>query len=840
MFRLPRLDITSFWLGFIAATLFWFLFSRIRPLFPKILAWYKNYARELKLRSQEGVNESLRRETIRRVQRAHLASSMFMLDEIILTPKVIAPPPEFAIGADPITQSTIEQALPYLPDWPELASSYGVPTFTLAEALQNGSRIAVIGRPGSGKTIALAHLASLVARNDPSIGSLSNRVPFYFHILDLDITLTPEKPDPLENLLKLFSSRVSVIVQNQLPRFIQDQFAEGGAILIIDGLDELPSTTLPPITAYLTALSQKYPKIQWVVSAHIDTFDGLGKLGFVPLALAAWNDRQRTEFLDRWAQNWTSHITPEIIHQTSTQPISPILINNWLRGEKGSWSPMEWTLKVWGAYSGDLKAISPIGGMDTYLSRFVAGPVTRSALETLAREFIIQNQASLPYNHLEKLLTSRAPQPAGIEHIAVDETKKSGKNPAKKGGDLISSAGELVLIALSNQGLIIEHPNSMISILNPAFLGYLAATSLAAEDIQIALTNHTWVSSQQALRYASAQNQDTGWIDSFLQRDDLPLYSRLLTIARWLPDSSPNLPWRSNVLRGLANLLQENSLPLSLRAKFIAAFTILNDASVTKLFQQLMGSTSPQIRQLSALGAGVLGDPGLVNNLMDLLSDLELTVRCAACHALTAIRNDQALSVVAGALMQGDEGLRQAAAEALIHIPNIGPETIREAAHVDDLLTRRAAVFGLMQLREPWSADLLEKMASEDGQWVVRNASAHALDELRSPNPRIPKPLPPAWDSPWLIEFAAKRGQGILPEQMPVDTLMAALVSGTNEDQMMALNYLKDQPDEKVVVALYKLFYGDQPEMQEIAFRTLQHFTACGFDLPSPHKYGYG
>ncbi len=843
MFKFPSIDLLSFLIGFIAATLFWFLVWRLKPLIPKAVAWYKNYLREMRLRNLVGVNDSIRKDAIRRAQRAHLAASLFSLDEILITPRLLAPPATIEPDSPGPSLSLAEQIIPYLPDWPEFSSPFNVPTLSLAEALEHRCQIALVGRPGSGKTVALAYLASIISRQDPAAGHLAERTPLYTHILDLDTTLPEEASDPLANLHKTFLSRVSVLVQNQLLRFLTDQLIEGNVLLILDGIDELPPADLPPVAAYLSKLLDKYPKTQIIAAANYEFFDGLGKLGFVPLALTSWNDAQRTEYLERWTQNWMTHIAPEITRQTSTQPVSPLLINNWLRGERGAWSPMEWTFKVWGAYTGDLKAASAVGAIETYISRLIAGPVTRPALEALAREFVVQGKAALPYNHLEKILTSMAPvqaQPAEDEVEAESPLERARKGTGKKGGDLISSAGELMIIALSNNGLLVEHANNQISFFTPVLAGYLSCYALFDEDINTALQNPYWNYSSQALRYTALRGKEIAWIDNFLRSEELPLYRRLLTAARWLPDSPANAPWRSSVLRGLAGLIQTEMLPLSLRTRFLAAFTGMNDASVLKLFQQLLLSQSAAVRQIAALGAGAFGDPAVVNNLMEMLADAETEVRNAACFSLAAIRSEQALRVVAEALMQGDEALRQAAAEAIIFIPELGPETLKEAVHVDDLLTRRAAVFGLLRVREPWTKELLEKMTVEDGQWVVRNAAANAVEELQNPNPYIPKPLPPAWESPWLIEFSAQHGQGVLPGDTPIETLLLALTSGTADDQVMALEYLKDHPVEKTFIELFKLYYGNQPEMQEVALRTLRYLTSCGVEMPSPQQYGYG
>ena len=90
--RLPQIDLLSFWLGFLVATLFWFLLSRMRPLLPAIRERFRLLIRSIRERNLQGANDYLRQETVRRAQRWHLANGLFALDDILLPPLLIAPP----------------------------------------------------------------------------------------------------------------------------------------------------------------------------------------------------------------------------------------------------------------------------------------------------------------------------------------------------------------------------------------------------------------------------------------------------------------------------------------------------------------------------------------------------------------------------------------------------------------------------------------------------------------------------------------------------------------------------------------------------------------------------
>ena len=89
----------------------------------------------------------------------------------------------------------------------------------------------------------------------------------------------------------------------------------------------------------------------------------------------------------------------------------------------------------------------------------------------------------------------------------------------------------------------------------------------------------------------------------------------------------------------------------------------------------------------------------------------------------------------------------------------------------EDLNVRRAAAYGLGRIHETWAKDLLNKLQTDDDQWVVRNSAQEVLEEQQKTNPHIPKRLMPPSESPWLIAFAGKKGEGISPDKSPTDLL---------------------------------------------------------------------
>jgi HEAT repeat protein len=233
-------------------------------------------------------------------------------------------------------------------------------------------------------------------------------------------------------------------------------------------------------------------------------------------------------------------------------------------------------------------------------------------------------------------------------------------------------------------------------------------------------------------------------------------------------------------------------------------------------------------------------DTKIITDLSEMAEDPVPNVGRAACMALMAIGNKTALDSIATILLQGSDASRRAAAEVLAMNPEEGYPTLQEGAAIDDLLVRHAIVFGLARINEPWAHQLLEKMAIEDGQWVVRNAAAQAIEDLKRINPHIPTAAPPLHELPWLIKFAAKSGAGVSPGKQAVDVLINALKDGDEYERMAALDYVRLYGTEDYIVQVYHILYGSQGELRETAFNTLWHLAATGITLPSPTQFGLG
>src|SRR5512141_1030834 len=195
-------DPFSFLFGFAVGIFFVWLWNRIRPLLRQVRETAREQRQAAQTRRTSGLEDNLRRLTLRRAQGMHLAASVFSLDEILQEPRLIAPPARVEPGVIPIQEDIISQTLPYMPAFPELAAIYRAPTLSLMEAIEGGSNLVIVGAAGMGKTVALAHLASMAANLKVRLDTneASDAVPFLYHVADLQLPFDASK-DPLSLVL---------------------------------------------------------------------------------------------------------------------------------------------------------------------------------------------------------------------------------------------------------------------------------------------------------------------------------------------------------------------------------------------------------------------------------------------------------------------------------------------------------------------------------------------------------------------------------------------------------------------------------------------------------------
>jgi HEAT repeat protein len=858
-FRNFELDKGPFWIGFIAGALFWWLASTLRTHLPDIIKFIKQQAQTTREGLTASTESRYRNDLFKLAQSLHIASPIFALDEIVITPKLIAPPASISSGDNGGTPEEIfDFTFPYIPDWPILASTYNSSHLTIIEALQGGANLVLIGDAGSGKTVTLAYIISAILQRNVSIERYSHLLPVYVNAHDIETpknylseettdeegvsesTISLESSSSIDILISAVSNYVSPLTLPRLPTLIKSVFESDRVFLLLDGLDELATDQYVNVITYLSHLFSDYPSIRVITTATLENFSGLTALGLIPVAMSSWGDQDRENFIHLWGSQWNKYVIQD--EEESSVSVDPLLLNYWLTTRDSPQSPLEVTLKIWAAYAGDIIGTDLPDSLEAYIRRMsIDVPNARSAMERLALQMILTHSPAAAQNDAEDWISEFYQPKVDPETELENGTDTSEDIPTDASIDEIKQDEEKikaysVLPELISNGLLITHGKGRLSFANPILLGYLAGSSLSYAGNIISLSDEPeWIGRDLALFFLAYFGDVSSYVEQALVQEDF-LRKPQLQVGRWMKVTNQDQAWRLSVLKYLANALQKETLTLGASGRIMSALASSGDSGINTLFRQMTKSEHPNLRQMAALGCGMIRDSKSINELAALTNDTDSNVGKAACFALVAIGNKSALETVATALLQGDELIRRSAAEALANHIEEGHPALKDGSKMPDLMVRRSVVFGLKRVNEAWAEEILEIMSLEDGQWIVRNAAIQTIEELRAPNTSIPQPYLSLEDTPWLIAYAGKLGVGISPGQQAVDLVMQALKDGDDEERLAALDYFKLYGTQEEVLPIYDIYLGSLGELREAAYNTLWHLAAEGYRIPTSEQ----
>ncbi|MFI9203607.1 NACHT domain-containing protein [Streptomyces sp. NPDC053048] len=167
------------------------------------------------------------------------------------------------------------------------------------EALSGQRRVLLRGAAGSGKTTLLQWLATITARGDlpPGLGHLSGCMPLTLPLRTL--IRRGELPQP-EEFLAAAAGPLSGLPAAQ--GWVTRRLTEGTALLLIDGVDEVPEADRRRTLAWVKDLLAAYPEARYVITTRPSAVrEGwLADAGFTELELLPMSRGDVLAFIDRW------------------------------------------------------------------------------------------------------------------------------------------------------------------------------------------------------------------------------------------------------------------------------------------------------------------------------------------------------------------------------------------------------------------------------------------------------------------------------------------------------------------------------------------------------------
>jgi HEAT repeat protein len=175
-------------------------------------------------------------------------------------------------------------------------------------------------------------------------------------------------------------------------------------------------------------------------------------------------------------------------------------------------------------------------------------------------------------------------------------------------------------------------------------------------------------------------------------------------------------------------------------------------------------------------------------------------------------------------------------AEAFAAMPEEGFPILHEAVEDQDMMLRRASVFGLRRIRTTWALIAIYRAFLEDEQWYVRSAAQQAFQEIQYGRAQSPTaPYPSAETIPWLAAWAASRGETMPAGEGAQQMLLRALQEGEPPIRALAATNLGQLGLTNMTKALYNALRDRQDDVRAAAHQGLADLQMqIGQPLPAP------
>ncbi|ASC70383.1 putative NTPase NACHT family protein [Halomicronema hongdechloris C2206] len=153
-------------------------------------------------------------------------------------------------------------------------------------------RLMVLGKPGSGKSTFLRHLAVGCAKGD----FLENYIPYLLELRDVD--------EAEFSLFRHIHEEFELAEEEQTKQLLR----QGKVMVLLDGLDEVSSVLQPKVQDELRRFAKQYDKNRFVLTCRTQTTKYIPEQ-FIPIEVADFKPEQ----VESFALNWFTAIveTPE-------------------------------------------------------------------------------------------------------------------------------------------------------------------------------------------------------------------------------------------------------------------------------------------------------------------------------------------------------------------------------------------------------------------------------------------------------------------------------------------------------------------------------------------------
>lgn len=815
-FTLPHLDLISFWLGFVLATLFWLILLRIAKLIPRM----RKSIKEIQILRQQRIDSSkehdLRLFMLRKAQNFHLASVLFPLDQVLIAPSVITSPEYLPSVNEESDLNHLYSVLPYMPEVPALVVDFPVIKNSLLSILLAGQQhIAISAEPGFGKTTALAALTSQLCLLKTT-KTQPDYLPIFFDYAEIDRS----EENALHDLINCLVEHINGFSRTSIDNLLHAADSNHRLVLLIDGLDRLPLVELTKATHRVQQLQESFPQGIFVITCDPFITGDIENIGFEIFPLSAWEKKEKYQFLHQWKKAWCNLELTEEDKQRIDRS------QHWLLQEENPASPFDLTIKTWLTFAGMVRNTSEPSYYSSYLALVSGGAIGQTTFEALALDADSTQYPVLPKDKALEILTNEMAAAENEIVVSKENIKtKSGLLRTEKP----STQTALERLEKNHFFELASDEKLLFSSLN--LYAFLVSGNVYDADFSLLLETIFSPTKRLIFEKKHISQNDFLEIDSWLVDADQPLRQDHFLALTWLKQTVKGDPLRDKIFRQTARLLQDVSLPVGLRHRFLLPLIQTHDPTIASMLSYFSFSKEESIRQISAFGLGILNEEKYVPVLARLSKDPSLQVQKVACLSLNKIWTASAQSVLLDAVFTADESVRNLTGELFSRHDPDGHQILQELTTTDNSLARKAAIFGLAHIQEPWGNELLVKMSIEDTQWIVRDAAKFILEHPLPTTTFSPRKRIPVLENSWIIQKAEACNMILLNDEMPNELLFTILEKDLLDDKRLAAKYLSSQPTIKFIEQLKEISQNPQSDFREEAVNVLFCLRKRGLNL---------
>ena len=825
-------------------------------------------------------------------ERYHIASDLTALSEIVVEPRFIVGVKPYDTTGEQRMQNVFH-VVPMIHRFPAVYAPFNVKTIGIEELGGSDRHLALLGLPGSGRSTALAAIAlwamqelefeqpedivqraieeeeqalesaertvrrkerediqtraleqiahaqeeaSAALKDDDEqptrdIVDLRRLMPILVHFSD--IVLDPASTgrlDPAEPLVQGIQQNLRRITAFTVPRYVYNRLNAGQALVLLDGLDDLPQSEQITRLAWLKRFMEAYPQCTVIVTGPATGYQNLTELGLTPVFMRPWMPSQIKRYAERWAEVWPQAAGTR---RSPAQAPDERTIGVVVRQACGN-HPLDVTARIISAYMHNEEEVERLNRWDWYTDLF-----TRNfKLREFEADSNLADDALFTVAYLAAMALEQGPFTASslteqIEMSPLVQIEGEG-DKAKKNYRL---EPEKFIKLLTASGLLVRRFDQRYEFCHPLAAAFLASATLLDEDSRQLETKAEIPAWRHALPFAlihgPVDQVNRAVVKRLSGQPDL-LFLNLLELTDWMKCTPAEAPWRGEVFKRLAAAMIAPTQFPALREWAMAALVATRDKNALYILRQATRSTETQIRTLGCIGLGALGDPEAIRDLRPMLEDEEMDVQLAAALALGAIGNELAVEVMLAGLYEGEENLRQAVAEGLAAIPEYGHVVLHEAATHEDMMVRRAAVFGLARIGTPWALTDLYRRLLEDDQWYVRSAAEQVFASARPETKETAIAHPPIESLDWVTDWLAEHKLQI-PEDMDYrQVLVRMLKEGDQAYRVASARTLGHTGYLPALNALYTILMDQNEVVRSASFAALADLEAShGVPLPA-------